>query len=122
MKSVRGVVLAMLAMTAAPFAMAQEPAGKWTGIVKAPGLDIPLVLVVTKAADGKLSATVESPNQAPGMLMPVDSIALANGELTFAMAEIRGDYKGKWSESAKAFDGTWMQNGTAMELDLARAP
>src|SRR5690349_2043847 len=71
MKSVRWVVLGMLAMTAAPFAMAQEPAGKWTGIVKAPGLDIPLVLVVTKAADGKLSATVESPNQAPGMLMPV---------------------------------------------------
>lgn len=121
MKSMRGVVLGVLAMAAAPFAWAQEPAGKWTGNVKAPGAEIPIVLVIAKAADGKLSATLESPSQAPGMAMPVDSVALTDGELTFAMAQILGEYKGKWSESAKTFDGTWTQGGTAMELDLARA-
>lgn len=121
MKSMRPVLLGMLAVAAAPFAWAQDPAGKWTGNVKAPGAEIPIVLVVMKAADGKLSATLESPKQAPGMVMPLDSIAVTGDTLTFAMAQILGDYKGTWNESAKMWDGIWTQNGTPMELDLTRA-
>lgn len=115
-----GAMAAGMLLTA-PSALAQDAQGKWTGAVKAPGQDIPLVLTVTKAADGTLTASMESPSQAPGMVIPLDSITVANGEMTFAMAQILGDYKGKWNADTKIWDGTWTQDGTAMELDLAKA-
>lgn len=122
MKSLSGLVLAGILAAMAPGAWAEDPVGKWTGPVKTPAADLPVVVTVTKAAEGKLAATLESPVQAPGMQIPVDAVTSDGATMTFAIAQILGDYKGTWDETQKAWVGTWTQNGTAMKLDLTRAP
>ena len=98
--------------------MAQEPAGKWYGTVKAPGEDLPVVLIVSKEADGKLSAKLESTSQAPGQWIPVDSVTADGMTLTLSIAALQADYKGVWNTEAKVWVGALMQAGTAMNLTM----
>jgi hypothetical protein len=112
-----GVVLAGLAP-----AWAEDAAGKWTGMVKAPDGDIPFVLTVTRGADGKLTAVGESPSQAPGAQIPAENVTSDGAKLTFDVAAVAGGYSGVWDEAKKAWVGTWKQQGFDMALDFARAP
>lgn len=121
MNSVR-MLLTGAAFTAvfAGIASAQEPAGKWIGTLKAPGQDLPLVLIVTKATDGALSATLESTAQAPGHLIPVDAVTATDTTLTFSISALLADYKGDWNTEARVWVGTFTQGGTAMKLTMTR--
>jgi hypothetical protein len=122
MKSLNGFLLAGLLAAMAPMAWAEDAVGKWAGPVKAPAADIPVVVTIAKAADGKLSASLESPTQAPGQTIPVDTITSDGATMTFSIAMILGDYKATWDETQKMWTGAWTQNGTTMKLDLTRAP
>lgn len=76
MKSVRRIIVgAVITLALAAPIFAQDAVGKWTGTVKTPGGDLPIIFVVTKDTTGKLGATLESPLQAPGMLLVADAAA-----------------------------------------------
>lgn len=125
MNSARGVFVAM-GMTAALFgsgaAWAQDAVGKWVGVVKAPEADIPLNLTVTKDGAGALSATAESPTQAPGMVIPTENVTNDGDKLSFDVALAQGSYAGIWDAANSAWIGVWKQNGLEMPMELRRAP
>lgn len=123
MNSVRRIVSgALIAAAMAAPAFAQDAVGKWTGIVKAPGQDLPIVVIVTKDAAGKLSATLESPSQAPGLQIAADTVANEGDTFAMAIAALRADYKATWNSGAKAWVGSFVQSGTPMDLTMTRAP
>jgi hypothetical protein len=123
MKSIRPIVIAAgLALASAGAACAEDAVGKWTGAVKAQGAEIPLNVTITKGTDGKLSATAESPSQAPGMAIPTENVTSDGKALSFEVAMAMGSYSGAWDAKKKAWVGTWKQGGQDMQLDLARAP
>jgi hypothetical protein len=123
MKSMKRLLAmaAVVAMTAGA-AWAQDPVGKWSGIVKAPGQDVPFILNVTKDAEGKLAATGESPSQAPGMVIPAENVVSDGANLSFEVSMAQGSYAGTWDETKKAWVGIWKQSGFDMPLEFTRAP
>ena len=114
-----GMAVALFGSSAA---WAEDAVGKWTGFVKAPEADIPLNLSVTKDAAGALSATAESPTQAPGMVIPTENVASDGTKLSFDVAMAAGSYSGTWDAAKGAWVGVWKQGGLDMPMELKRAP
>ena len=112
--------LAALAIALASPARAQDQwAGDWNGTLTTPAGALRLVLTVRQAADGALSAELESPDQAPGRKIPVTPIAIADGRLSFTVPMIGAHYEGHWQADRQVFSGTFRQ-GAELPLDFAR--
>ncbi len=119
-RSVSGIAAAALVFGAGA-AWAEDAVGKWTGLVKSPDGDIPMVVTVSKDAAGALTAIGESPAQAPGMQIPTENVVSDGSKLAFDVQAVGGRYEGVWDEGKKSWVGTWSQTGYDMPLDLARA-
>ena len=115
-------VATMAAVMVAGAAWAEDAVGKWVGVVKAPEADIPFNLTVAKDNSGALSATAESPSQAPGMVIPTENVASDGDKLSFEVAMAQGSYAGTWDAANGAWVGVWKQNGFDMPMELRRAP
>ncbi|HTU13505.1 MAG TPA: CocE/NonD family hydrolase [Allosphingosinicella sp.] len=124
-KLVSIVALLLAALLAAP-AMAQpQPPQGWTGdwhgaLTLPTGQRLRLIVTIGAGENGALTGQVESVDQAPGRKMPVDSLAVADGRLTFAMAALRVTYEGRWDAARGVFAGSFIQNGNPLPLELAR--
>jgi pimeloyl-ACP methyl ester carboxylesterase len=113
-------IVAFLLASLAPAAHAEEGwAGDWHGTLATPGGALRLVLTVRQGAGGALTAELESPDQAPGRKIPVDTIAVADGRMTFSIPSIGASYEGRWQPEAGRFSGNFSQGG-ALPLDLER--
>ena len=87
-------VLSVL-MAMAGHAAAQDVAGDWQGTLKGPGVELRVVVHVTRAAGG-LSGTLDSPDQgAKGI--PLAAVALTGTTLTFSVPAVNGSYTGTLS-------------------------
>ena len=86
------------------------------------GGEIPLIVTMTKGADGKLAATVVSQTQAPGVAIPTENVTSDGKTLVFEVGVVTGSYSGAWDATKKTWVGTWKQDGEEMQLDLAKAP
>lgn len=125
MNPARGIFVAAgmaVALFGAGSAWAQDVGGKWLGVVRAPDADIPFNLTVAKDEAGKLSATAESPSQAPGMVIPTENVASDGDKLSFEVALAQGSYAGTWDAAKAAWIGVWKQGGLDMPMELKRAP
>jgi pimeloyl-ACP methyl ester carboxylesterase len=112
--------LALLAIALAAPARAQQPiAGDWNGVLTTPGGPLRLILTIRQGADGALSAELESPDQAPGQKIPVPTIAMADGRLSFAIPLIGARYEGQWQAGRQVFAGNFRQ-AADLPLELAR--
>jgi uncharacterized protein len=111
--------LALFAL--APHASAEDAAGKWSGAVKTPMGDIPVVITILKDAAGKFSAGLESPTQAPGQVLPADACASDGVKLTISATIIMGSYAATWDADKKVWVGKWTQGGEDASLDLSRS-
>lgn len=116
------VAFLLAAFVAAPSAAQQRESwtGDWHGTLTTPIGALRLLLTIRQGAEGALTAEVESVDQAPGQKIPVATIAIADGRLTFAMPAIRASYEGRWDPGRNLFAGTFTQNGTPLPLELAR--
>ena len=124
MKPIRGLLLAAASLAMAASAWAEDAVGKWTGtLMGTPQGDLPIVITVAKGADGKLTANLESPAQAPGQQMPATTITSDGATIAFALASVPGSpsYTGKWDAAKKAWVGTFTQGGGSLPLSLTRA-
>jgi pimeloyl-ACP methyl ester carboxylesterase len=102
---------ALLALSAA----AQDPAnreiaGLWQGVLRAGAFDLRLVLEVKQAADGALSATLDSIDQGAEDL-PVDQISFEAGVLELAMKALRASFRGEMAADGQSIAGTFTQGG-----------
>jgi uncharacterized protein len=118
------LALLLAALVAAPAAAQQRQeswTGDWNGALVLPGgQQFRLIVTVAAAPGGGLSGQLESVDQAPGQKIPIDTLAVADGRLTFAMPAIRATYEGRWDPARNLFAGTFTQNGSPMPLNLAR--
>ncbi len=107
-----------LLLASPTFAQPPEMAGDWQGTLRAGAAEMRLVLHVTRAADGVLAATMDSPDQGVRGL-PVSALTLKDGRLSFKVENVRGTYEGTLSPSGSEVTGTWSQ-GQPFPLTFAR--
>jgi hypothetical protein len=112
------------------FAAIQDPAaqsgasnqsieGAWEGTLDFGGVKLRLVLKVSKAADGSLTAKADSPDQGATDL-PVDTISLKDGVARFEMKRLLASYEGTLNKEASEIVGEFKQAGSSVPLTLKR--
>ncbi len=82
-------------------------------------MELRLVLKVEKGKDGKLKASLASPDQGAGNI-PLSSIGLKDGTLTFESKVIGAKFSGKTMKSGEGFDGQFTQGGLKLPLVLKK--
>ncbi len=83
------------------------------------GLSLRIVMHIGKSADGKLTVTMDSPDQGARGLK-VDSITLDKATLAFEMKALLGKYEGKLNTEGTEAAGTWTQAGHSLPLTLKK--
>jgi len=122
MKSRIAVTLATIALTLAanaPLARAQATiAGDWQGTLIAGGVELRLILHVTVAENGSLTATLDSVDQG-AYGIPVTTVTLKDSKFELIVDAVHGTYEGTVNKDASEIDGTWSQ-GQPLPLNLRR--
>lgn len=104
---------------ASPAAAQPAIAGDWAGTLKAGPAELRLVLHITAAKDGSLSATLDSVDQGANGI-PINSITLKDGKIALDVQAVHGTYEGTVNKDASEIAGTWNQ-GQPLELNFKRA-
>jgi hypothetical protein len=113
-------IMAFAALALSPLSHAQTSiAGDWQGTLVTPGPQLHLLLHITAAKDGSLSATLDSVDQ--GASFPLTTISLKDSKLDFTFDPAHISYEGTVNKDATEIDGTFTQ-GLPLELNFKRAP
>lgn len=123
-----GIVLALLMFLgvttaqktpngAAKKATASSVAGDWLGTLEEGGQKLRLALHIKQAADGTLSATLDSLDQGVNGIA-IDKISFQNGKFSFSSNAVHGTYEGKLT-AGSTIEGTWRQ-GQPLPLNFKR--
>lgn len=108
--SVAGVLMA------AQGASAQQATGAWHGTLVTPAGGLRLVVKLAPGAGGGLEGEMLSPDQA-AKPVALGEVTAKDGQLSFAVPQIRGRFEGHWDAAKKAWVGEWKQ-GAALPLTL----
>jgi hypothetical protein len=108
---------AILVMTLATACVgqAQDITGDWQGTLTNDMGELRLVVHITKAADGTLKATMDSPDQAMAGA-PLDTFTLEGAKVHFTLNVAKGIFDGTLKGSA-SISGNWTQ-GTSPKMPL----
>ncbi len=99
---------------------AQKPiAGVWLGTLEVSGFKLRLAVKVAQTADGKLSATFDSIDQA-ALNLPIETITYAGGVMSFQAPKFSISYEGKMNEAGTEIVGDFKQGPVAYPLTLKR--
>ncbi len=110
-------ILAMLlASAAALLAQTSSFEGAWSGTLDAGAMKLRIGLNV-KSQDGKLSATLDSPDQG-ALGIPLDSVAVDGNRIRFAKQSLTLSYEGVLADGR--IDGTLTQAGQKLPLAFER--
>ncbi|HSP91086.1 MAG TPA: alpha/beta fold hydrolase, partial [Vicinamibacterales bacterium] len=118
----RTCVLAFQLILVASLSFAQTPAspvaGTWEGAIAAGAVKLRIGVTITTQPDGKLEATMDSPDQGAYGLRLSD-VRFADGVLTFALRQASGTFEGRLNSAGTELAGTWTQ-GVALPLVLKK--
>src|ERR1700757_4128798 len=106
----------------APTAPAAAPpaiAGDWSGALSVGPGQLRLILHLTAARDGRLTATLDSIDQGANGI-PVTSATLTGSKLSLTVDAVQGTYEGTVNKDASQITGTWSQ-GQSLDLTFKRA-
>lgn len=92
----------------------------WQGALEVGGAKLRLVLKISKAPDGTLTATMDSIDQG-AMSLPVDSITIEGKTMRFTMKQIGSSYEGTLNEGGTEVSGQWKQGGVSLPLVFKKA-
>ncbi|WP_286756283.1 hypothetical protein [Roseivirga sp. UBA838] len=93
-----------------------KAAGNWEGNITAPGVSLKIVFHIVNS-EGKLSATMDSPDQDTyGLKM--DEVVFANNKIKMTIQQYGGQYEGELKDDK--FVGKWSQGGQSIDLNLTR--
>lgn len=107
----------LIALATACVAHAQDITGDWQGPLITPMGELRLVLHISKAADGTLKGTMDSPDQGTGGA-PLDSITLDGSKLHFTLNVAKGVFDGAL-KGAGSINGYWTQGTGAQKMPLS---
>lgn len=119
MKKALGIVVVLLALAMASVAQGQDITGDWQGDLAIGAGDVRIVLHITKAPDGTLKATMDSPDQG-ALGVPVESIKLDGNKLQFAASGTKGTYEGTVKRNG-TITGNWIQAQNRTELNFQKS-
>jgi hypothetical protein len=94
-------------------------AGDWAATLEAGGAQLRLLLHITAAKDGSLSATLDSIDQGANGI-PIKTATFKDGKLNLDVEAVRGTYDGTLKKEASEIAGTWSQ-GQPLALNFKRA-
>ncbi|HEX7999484.1 MAG TPA: alpha/beta hydrolase [Pyrinomonadaceae bacterium] len=101
-------------------AQEREIEGNWQGVIQAGPTKLRLVLKISRATDGSLKASVDSPDQG-ALNLPVDTVAFKDRALRFEMKQLSAGYEGTLSRDRSEIVGTWRQGGNSIGLLFRRS-
>jgi pimeloyl-ACP methyl ester carboxylesterase len=114
------ILLAVFAFqTSSAHGTQHSVAGAWLGVLEVQGLRLRIVLKITQASDGKLSAKMDSVDQAANDL-PIDSITFAGGTIRFEASALSLSYEGKLSDDGSEIVGQLKQGPGSFPLTFKR--
>lgn len=99
---------------------ANQTTESWQGVLAIGDARLRLILNLTKAVDGSLKATLDSPDQNV-MGIPVDEVTNQSGSLHLALKAIDATYDATLSRDGSEMLGVWRQRGNTFSLILRRA-
>ncbi|HEY6349330.1 MAG TPA: CocE/NonD family hydrolase [Candidatus Angelobacter sp.] len=105
---------------AAPAPDSARMVGEWNGTLDAGGNKLRLVLKVSKGKDGKLTATIDSPDQNVNDI-PVSSVEQTGDDVKLELSGIGASFAGKMNAAGSEISGNWKQSGASFPLVLKRA-
>jgi pimeloyl-ACP methyl ester carboxylesterase len=108
-----------LVVVAVAFARAEDASleGAWNGKLETGAVPLSLVLHFEKSAEGKLSATMDSPDQ-NAFGIPADDVKVEGTSVVVLWKKLGARFKGKLADDV--LDGTWKQGGGELALTLRR--
>ena len=117
-------ILALMlgALTLGQAVAASSPAvvGNWSGTLSEGNTSLRVVIHVAQDKDGKLTATLDSPDQgATGIV--ISSISYKEPALHFEIERLGASYDGTMNKPNSEIAGTWKQGGGALPLSFKRA-
>ncbi len=98
---------------------AADVAGIWQGTLKAGAAELRVVFKVSRDAEGKLSAKMDSPDQGARDI-PTDSVDFSDGALKIGIKAVRGGFSGALQPDGQEIRGEWQQAGMTFPLTLKR--
>jgi uncharacterized protein len=109
-----------LLITSAFAASTSNVAGDWEGAVNTGSTSLRIVIHVAQDKDGKLTATMDSPDQgATGIA--ISTISFKQPDLHFEIERFNCSYDGKISDTGSAIEGTWKQGSASLPLTFKSA-
>ncbi len=93
--------------------------GMWLGTLSFSGMDLRVVFHLSKNPEGKLSATMDSPDQGAKDI-PVEEATFENNHLRLDAKSIGGVFEGDLKTDKSKLDGNWTQGGTTIPLVLEK--
>jgi len=84
-------------------------AGDWHGTIDTPSGALMLIVTITQDDAGKLSAEMESPDQAPGRKFPISEVSVVDDHLALKVQVIGAGIEADWDEEQQAWVGTFSQ-------------
>src|SRR6476619_108671 len=104
----KGAFVFLILTFLATFIHAQDIAGDWQGTLNTGMGELGLVIHITKAANGSLTATLDSVDQGANGI-PVKSVTLKDSKLSLDVEAVHGTYEGTVAADGKSISGTWSQ-------------
>jgi hypothetical protein len=93
--------------------------GNWQGTLDAGAAKLRLVFKITQAADGKLTASMDSPDQGVRDIR-VESVSANDMKLRMEVKSVRGVYEGNLNATRTKVTGHWSQGGGDFPLTLEK--
>jgi pimeloyl-ACP methyl ester carboxylesterase len=97
----------------------KQVAGNWLGVLEVSGLKLRILLKITQAADGKLSAKFDSVDQGVKDL-PIDSISAEDGVVKFVAPPLSLSFEGKLNDDGSEIAGQLKQGPTSFPVTFKR--
>lgn len=103
------LLIAVTTTLAAPAASPEPIADSWHAELNIPTGKLSLIFTITQADEGNLSATMESPDQAPGQQIPISAVTLVDDHLSITIAIIGAGIEADWDDEQQHWAGTFSQ-------------
>ena len=116
-RSIFAALAGFAALSAASVVQAQDAGGDWHGSLSMPGgIELRIGLSLKHTGNGGYEGVLLSPDQT-SKAIPLDTVAVADGALSFSIKAISLSYEGRWDAARKAWVGE-VQQGAAIPLIL----
>jgi uncharacterized protein (TIGR03435 family) len=110
-------LVSLAALTAA--AQAQDITGTWQGTLSAGGHDLRILTKFSKDDAGAWKGTAYSIDQG-GQPIGLSKIVVKDGNVTYDIIQVGGNYAGKLSADGGVITGNWKQGDTPVPLVMTR--